>query len=471
MSVAGKDASKEFEQFHKMETLNKYAKLSIGTLETYKEKSKYVEKGNLYGDLVPYDDPSWYQGFNSPFFNEKHHAFRKVCREFTDKYLTPNAFEWEETRDFPKDLHKQLYKLGLYPGLAGTWPTKYVGDVKPAAGVKPEEWNYFYEYILLDETARCGSSGVCSLMGEGIGLGLPPILQFGSEQLKERVVKDIVTGEKVVSLCITEPSAGSDVANIKTEARKTEDGKYYIVSGEKKWITSGTFSDYFTVACRTGGSGMGGLSLLLLSKDMPGIKVRHMKCMGLWSSGTAFITFEDVKVPVENIIGKENHGFKYIMYNFNHERFIIIVQTVRFARVCYEDAFKYAHKRKTFGVRLIDNPVIRNKLGHMIRQIEATQYWLENITYQMCTMSHLEANQKLGGPMALLKVQATQVLEFCAREAVQIFGGLGYSRGGQAEKVERIYRDARALAILGGSEEVMIDLGVRQAMRGPQSKL
>lgn len=160
-------------------------------------------------------------------------------------------------------------------------------------------------------------------------------------------------------MAITEPSAGSDVANIKTEAKKSPCGKFYIVNGEKKWITNGTFSDFFTVACRTGGPGMNGVSLILLEKDMPGLKTRHMPCSGVWASGTSYITMEDVKVPIENLIGQENKGFKAIMYNFNHERMGIVIQANRFARVCFEDAMRYAHKRETFGKKLIDHPVIR----------------------------------------------------------------------------------------------------------------
>jgi len=168
---------------------------------------------------------------------------------------------------------------------------------------------------------------------------------------------------------------------------------------------------------------------------------------------------------VENLIGTENQGFKLVMANFNHERWGIIAQASRLARVCYEEAFKYAHKRRTFGKRLVEHPVIRYKLAHMARQIEATHSWLESVTYSLSKMSHEEGVLRLGGPIALLKAQSTQTFEFCAREAAQIFGGLAYTRGGQGGKVERLYREVRAYAIPGGSEEIMLDLGVRQAMK------
>ena len=344
------------------------------------------------------------------------------------------------------------------------WPEEYVGG-NIIGGVKPSEFDAFHELILLDELSRTGSAGLVWALITGLGIGLPPIMQFGSKYLRDKVAKDCLTGKKVICLAITEPYAGSDVANLRTEAKLTDDGKFYIVNGEKKWITNGIFAEYFTVAVRTGGEGMGGVSLLLLERSMPGITTRLMNCSGAWPSGTTYITFDDVKVPVENIIGKVNQGFKCIMYNFNHERFGVICQASRFSRVCLEEAVKYAHKRKTFGKRLIDHPVIREKIANMAREVEATHAWLENITFQMTQMDHNEQALKLGGPIALLKAQTTKTFEYCAREAAQIFGGLAYTRGGQGEKVERLYREVRAYAIPAGSEEIMLDLGVRQSFK------
>merc|ERR1719161_951113 len=205
--------------------------------------------------------------------------------------------------------------------------------------------------------------------------------------------------------------------------------------------------------------------MLLVEKSMPGVTTRKMKCSGVWSSGTTYITFEDVQVPKTHLIGKEGRGFKMAMANFNHERFAICAMTNRFSRVCLEEALKFAMKRKTFGKTLIEHPVIRWKLAEMSRLIEANHAWLEHVTYQMNTMTKLESAFKLGGPTALLKVQCTKTFEYCAREAAQIFGGLGYTRGGQGEKVERLSREVRAMAVPGGSEEIMLDLGVRQTTK------
>jgi alkylation response protein AidB-like acyl-CoA dehydrogenase len=154
-----------------------------------------------------------------------------------------------------------------------------------------------------------------------------------------------------------------------------------------------------------------------------------------------------------------------IMMNFNHERIGLIVQCLRFSRVCYEESVKYAHKRRTFNKKLINHPVIRAKLGHMARQIEASHSWLESIIFQVESMEESEAMHKLGGAIAGLKVQSTQTFEFCTREASQIFGGLSYSRGGQGGKIERLYRDVHGYTIGGGSEEIMLDLSIRQSLR------
>merc|ERR1719473_2283689 len=294
----------------------------------------------------------------------------------------------------------------------------------------------------------------------GMTIGLPPVYNYATEDVKQRVLPPVLNGDKIICLAITEPTAGSDVANVKCTAE--DKGDHYLLNGEKKWITNGVFADYFTVLCRTGGPGMKGLSMLLVEKKFEGVTTRKMKCSGVWSSGTTYITFEDVKVPKANLIGKEGKGFKIAMANFNHERFALCCMTNRFSRVCLEEGLKFATKRKTFGKTLMEHPVIRWKLAEMARSVEATHAWLEHVTYQMQTMTKLEGTYKLGGSTALLKVQCTKVFEYCAREAAQIFGGLGYTRGGQGEKVERLSREVRAMAVPGGSEEIMMDLGVRQ---------
>lgn len=382
-----------------------------------------------------------------------------MLRDYTEEHLMDNVHDWDEAGQIPQYVYEKAGEMGILAVMIGRpWPEKYIGACP--WGYEPD---YFHELVVCDEMARTGSGGFLWGVSGGISIGLPPIYHRASEEIKARVVPECLMGRKLSCLAITEPTGGSDVAGMKTTA--VREGDHYIVNGEKKWITNGIWAEYFTVACRTGGEGGGGISLLMLERSMPGITTRKMKCSGVWSSGTTFITFEDVKVPVGNLLGKENKGFKYIMDNFNHERFSICVMTNRFSRVCLEEAVKFASKRKTFGKTLVQHPVIRWKIGEMARLIESTHHWIEFVTYQMNTMSKLEATYKLGGQTALLKVQCTKVFEYCAREGAQIFGGLGYTRGGQGEKVERLSREVRAMAVPGGSEEIMIDLGVRQTAK------
>jgi len=481
IGVAGKDATAKFNLFHKPEqTLAKYGPtLCIGTVgaaaaaaapaaaaKTAVAKApKGIQHVNAFGEFTPYGDPAWYQGWNSPYFNDAHRRFRAVIRKFVDEEISPFCHEWDEKKAVPRELYRKAYEAGWLPGVVGApWIEKFYGS-NLAGGIKPSEFDPFTELILVDELSRCGSGGVVWALFGGLAIGLPPIINFASPYLQDKVIGPCVRGEKVICLAITEPYAGSDVANLQCSAKKSACGKFYIVNGEKKWITNGVFADFFTVAVRTGGPGMGGISLLLIERSA-GVTTKQMLCSGVWPSGTTYVSFEDVKVPVENLIGKENEGFKYVMYNFNHERWGVCVQATRLARVCFEEALKYSFKRSTFGKRLIEHPVIRLKLAHMARQIEATQSMVEYVTYQLATLNHKDQNDRLGGPIALLKAQSTTVFEFCAREAAQIFGGLAYTRGGQGEKVERLYREVRAYAIPAGSEEIMLDLGIRQALKG-----
>lgn len=495
--VAGKDASKQFWKYHNDGILKKYkAKLLVGSLNTKaaepeptpapKEEEKEIVKPKAgsgavapvpadeaeieplepFGDLVPFADPSWYQGYYSPYHNESHLALAKEAREWVTNEIEPFVGEWDEARKVPDEIYKAMGTKGYLAGLMGMhYPVEYTDN--RVASVAPEKWDLFHELLLTDELSRSASGGfVWNVIG-GFGIGCPPLVKFGKKALKDRILPGILNGDKRICLAITEPDAGSDVANLGCEAVLSEDGKHYIVNGEKKWITNGVWSDYFTTAVRTGTkeSGMNGISVLLIERDAGGVSTRKMDCQGVWSSGTTYITFEDVKVPVENLIGKENQGFKVIMTNFNHERIGIIIQCLRFSRVCYEESIKYAHKRRTFGQTLISHPVIRLKLAHMARQIEASYAWLESIIAQISHMPEQLAMLRLGGPIAGLKAQSTVTFEFCAREASQIFGGLSYSRGGQGGKVERLYRDVRAYAIPGGSEEIMLDLSIRQSLK------
>jgi alkylation response protein AidB-like acyl-CoA dehydrogenase len=412
----------------------------------------------VFGSTIPYGDPAWYRnGFSSPYYKPTHVAWRQKCRDFVEAEIMPNVSQWEKDKALPRDIYAKTADAGLLPCVVGA----RAGGFELAGMAPPEDFDYFHELIFIDELGRSASGGVLWGLMEGLQIGLPPLMNFGTKDQQAKA-KECVRGRKLICLAITEPTAGSDVANLKCTAKKS--GDHYIVSGEKKWITNGIWADFFTTAVRTGGPGAKGVSMLLIER-CPQLGTKRMDCQGVWPSGTTFVELNDVPVPCANLIGKENEGFKVIMKNFNHERWGFVVQANRFSRCCLEESFKYAQKRMTFGKKLIEHPVIRWKLAEMARQVESTHSWLETMTHQLNTMPANLAMTELGGPMAQMKAHSSKVFEYCAREAMQVFGGNGYTRSGLGEKVERLYRDVRAYAIPGGSEEILLDLSIRQAMK------
>jgi acyl-CoA dehydrogenase len=318
----------------------------------------------------------------------------------------------------------------------------------------------------VDERARTGISGPGSSLSPGFAYGIPPILNFGSQALQEKFLPLLLPGRARACIAITEPQAGSDVANIQTTAVKSADGSHYIVNGEKKWITNGIWADFATMAVRTGGPGPAGISLLVVPlKNYPGVTMRRLQVMGQQAGGTTYIVLDDVKVPAENLVGKGGEGMKYIMTNFNHERLLIAMGVTRQARVALSTAVDYAMKREAFGKTLMDQPVVRHRLAKAGADLETLQSWIYEFVYQLNHMSKEEADVKLGGPTALLKAKAGMVFNDCAQTAVLIFGGNGYTRTGQGELVEKIYRDVMGARIPGGSEDVMLDLSIRQLVK------
>jgi len=283
-------------------------------------------------------------------------------------------------------------------------------------------------------------------------IGLPPVVNFAQQHLKNEVAPAVINGTKRISLAITEPGGGSDVAQLSTTA--TREGEYYIVNGSKTYITGGMKANWFTTAVRTSPDGAAGISALLIPADLEGVSRTSLdRKQGWWCSDTATIYFDDVRVPVENLLGVEDQGFKVIMNNFNSERMAMAAGMNGAAKICFEDAVEWAKERKTFGKRLADHQVIRHKIVEMMRKIQATDSYIQAVSRQ------IQLGCEDAAAIALLKVQSSQTMEFCAREAMQIMGGISYMRGC---RVERIYREVRVSAIGGGSEEIMRDLAARQ---------
>lgn len=475
-SVAGRDATEEFFALHRGDVLAKYERLVVGPLEG----AKVAPAANADGlsapiidpKGVPYGESSFWRGFHSPYFNESHDRFRRSLRAFMDQEVAPIALEQDESGEAPSiELMKKMGQAGILTCLLGTKDlltrmTKEHG-IKMPGDIDPAEFNEFHGLILGEELRRLGTYGFNDGLMAGISIGLPPVVYFGNEEQFQRIAVPCLLGEKRICLAISDPTAGSDVSGMMATATKTPQGDY-CVNGLKKWITNGTFADYFTTAVRTGAQVLGnpaaGVSMLVVERS-EGLTTKPIKTSSSAAAGTALVIYEDVHVPKTNLIGKEGKGFMYVMSNFNHERWGMAVAGNRHARLITEECIKWAAQRKVFGKSLLEQPVIRNKLAHMIGEVESVNAWIESITYQMNNMSLQEQSEKLAGPIALLKLRQTRAATFVSDQACQIFGGRAVTRTGMGQQIERFQRTFKFHSILGGSEEIMADLGVRQALK------
>jgi len=400
-------------------------------------------------DAVPFVD--WENEVLSPYKKPHYVTFRAACKKFTDEILKPNIDKWEKEGGLPKYVYRKAYEYGIY---TPDYPNEFGGQEW-----ENQQYDYFMDIIRQDELGKCASGGLfTSLYIHKISV--PVVIHFGTDEQKEMFVP-VIRGEKIAALAISEPGYGSDVANLTTTAKRDETGKYYIVSGMKKWISNGIKADYFVTAVRTGGKGMKGVSLLIIPNG-EGVVTSRINTQGHKISETAMIIFKKVKVPVSYLIGKENQGFKLIMFNFNSERLGITITACALAKCAFLEAVEFSKKRKTFGKPLVKHQVIRHKLAEMARHLLSTHYYIEKLAYQMTNDRLSQNNTTLAANICLCKVDATRTMEFVAREASQIMGGASYVLG---KKVDRVYRDVRALAIYGGSEEIMLDVSLRLGLK------
>eukprot|EP00516_Mucochytrium_quahogii_P001769 CAMPEP_0203759814 /NCGR_PEP_ID=MMETSP0098-20131031/13055_1 /ASSEMBLY_ACC=CAM_ASM_000208 /TAXON_ID=96639 /ORGANISM=" , Strain NY0313808BC1" /LENGTH=517 /DNA_ID=CAMNT_0050653049 /DNA_START=166 /DNA_END=1719 /DNA_ORIENTATION=- len=471
LEYAGKDCTDVFFGLHRYDVLQKYApKLMVGRLEGVEERNE-DNRIETNGDIssVPYSEPSAWQGAASPYWKETHLNFRRKLRKWLEENVREEAEAGEMSGKAPsKELYAKMGAVGLLGARIGPGEHLQFGP-KEIFGVPIETFDYFHECIAHEEVSRLACPGFVDGLGSGMCIGLPPVLQFGQDWMKEKVGREVLTGKERICLAITEPFAGSDVANIRTTAVKSADGSHYIVNGTKKWITNGHDSKYFVTLCRTGGEGMGGISMLLIERS-EGLETKKIKTSYSPAAGTAYVTFENVKVPAKNLIGFENAGFLHAMYNFNHERWMIVCIINAGSRGMIGECFKWANQRQAFGKPLIQQPVVRQKLALMVAKMEALYGWFENQTYQMTLLPYDEQSAELAGHMSLLKFQATRVAQELSDHAVQLFGGRGITQTGMGRYVERYMRTYKFAAILGGSEEVMADLGIKMAAKKMSDK-
>ncbi|MGU1607728.1 acyl-CoA dehydrogenase family protein [Pseudomonas aeruginosa] len=369
------------------------------------------------------------------YFDESHQLIRDSVRRFVEREVLPHIDEWEEAEAFPRELYLKAGAAGI---LGIGYPEAYGGSC---------EGDLFAKVAASEELMRCGSGGLVAGLGS-LDIGLPPVVKWARPEVRERVVPAVLRGEKIMALAVTEPSGGSDVANLKTRA--VRDGDHYRISGSKTFITSGVRADYYTVAVRTGGEGFAGISLLLVEKGTAGFSVgRKLKKMGWWASDTAELFFDDCRVPAENLIGVENAGFACIMANFQSERLALAVMANMTAQLALEESLRWAREREAFGKPIGKFQVLRHRLAEMATQLEVSR----EFSYRQA--AKMAAGKSVIKEISMAKNFATDVADRLTYDAVQLLGGMGYMR---ESLVERLYRDNRILSIGGGSREIMNEI-------------
>lgn len=373
------------------------------------------------------------------YFDPSHQLVRDSVRRFVEREILPDVDQWEEAESFPRELYRKAGAAGI---LGIGYPEAFGGS---------HEGDLFAKVAASEELMRCGSGGLVAGLGS-LDIGLPPILKWARTEVRDRVVPQVLSGEKISALAITEPSGGSDVANLHTRA--VRDGDVYRVSGSKTFITSGIRADFYTVAVRTGEPGFGGISLLLIEKGTPGFTVgRQLKKMGWWASDTAELFFDDCRVPVGNLIGAENMGFACIMGNFQSERLALALMANMTAQLALEESLKWARQREAFGKPIGKFQVLKHRLAEMATALEVSR----EFTYRQA--AKMAAGQSVIKEISMAKNFATDTADRITTDAVQMLGGMGYMR---ESLVERLYRDNRILSIGGGTREVMNEIISKQ---------
>ena len=379
----------------------------------------------------------------NPFETEERRDFQDSVRKFMETEINPHVDDWDEAGCYPHEVNEKVCALGVF---GFDIPEEYGGlgfddmHMRKAVGL---------------EMGRSSAGGVMASVGSR-SIMLKPLTELANDEIKSRALPDLLSGKKGGALGITEPGGGSDVANIKTTARK--DGNEWVLNGQKMFITGGMQASYFVIAAGTGGDdpdkqGMGGISLFFVNADTPGFtRTPIERKMGWWASDTATLYFDDCRVPADHLMGEENKGFYAIMNNFNYERFWMAAQMTGMSMRLFDECVAYARDRETFGDKLISHQVIRHKLADMSARIDAMDAYLNQVAEIM------NRGEKALAEISKLKFYCSSNLEKNASEAMQIMGGAGYLRG---NAVERIYREVKVQAIGGGSEEIMRDLSVR----------
>ncbi|HKF80069.1 MAG TPA: acyl-CoA dehydrogenase family protein [Thermoleophilaceae bacterium] len=371
-----------------------------------------------------------------PPFTDEHEQLRESIRRFVEKELAPHAREWEDERWFPNEVFTRMAELGF---LGLKYPEEYGG----------EGGDYVHEAVLTEELSRCRSGGVAAGIGAHVGIATPPVWRFGTEDQKQRYLVPAIRGERIAALGITEPDAGSDVAGLKTHAERVDGG--YVVNGAKTFITNGVRADFLVTAVKTTKEvGHRGLSFLILDREMEGYEVTgKLEKLGWHASDTGELSFNDVFVPEENLLGEENQGFYLIMANFEWERLLLALGAVGSMERLIETSAGYLKERTAFGRPIGKFQALRHKLAEMAVKLEAAR----DLTYHALRL--FAGGQDATREVTMAKLASQRAAFEVADDAVQLHGGAGYMK---EYEVERAARDTRLGPIGGGTDEIMKEI-------------
>lgn len=368
---------------------------------------------------------------------EEHEAIRQTIAKFVDTEINPHADQWEADGIFPAhELFKKMGNLGL---LGICKPTEYGG-----MGL-----DYSYQMVFSEELGRIATGGVSMAIGVQTDMATPALARFGSDALRKEFLVPAIAGDAVFSIAVSEPHAGSDVAAIKTTAKK--DGDDYVINGSKMWITNSTQADYLCLLANTSDDKPHlNKSLIVVPTNTPGISFSEkLNKLGMRSSDTAQVFFDDVRVPQRNLIGEEGHGFIYQMLQFQEERLFAAAGSLKAMEDCITKTIDYTRERQIFGQSVLDNQVVHFRLAELQTEVEALRALTFNAVEEY--LNGTDVTRKA----SMAKLKAGRLLREVTDSCMQYWGGMGYMWD---NPIARAFRDTRLTSIGGGADEVMLSI-------------
>lgn len=371
----------------------------------------------------------------SMYFNEEHQLFRESLRDFLKKEVVPHIDKWEKTGTIERFIWEKFGEMGFF-GIA--YPEAYGGM----------DLDLFYTVILLEELQRINSGGFAAAIWAHAYLAMTHVNKEGSHEIKEKYLTPSITGEKIGCLCITEPFGGSDVAGMRTTAVKKDDK--YIINGSKTFITNGVYSDYLVVAAKTNPElGNKGISIFIMDRDTPGISATKLDKLGWKASDTGEIAFDNVEIPLENLMGEENMGFPYIMQHFALERLIMAINAHARAEFAIEYTLQYMSERQAFGKTIDKFQALRHTMADLATEVEVCK------TFNYTVASRLDKKEYVVKEATMSKLQSTKMADNVIYQCLQMLGGYGYM---EEYPLARMLRDSRLGPIGGGTSEILREI-------------